>query len=361
MNTTIAVPEVQQFLAAVRARLADLDPDEQRDILDGLEADLSDLVEEQGPAALGDPDAYVRELRQAAGLAPTPGRSAGRTLQLGDRVTDLLDRSHVAADRFLAMLPADVGPLLSWLRPGWWVARAWAALQLVDLVLHAHQGWYSGELVPHLRGSGWIVLALAVIGSVQLGRGRMWPGDRRTPFARLVLVGLNVFATGVAALALQSVVDRAEHDDYARGFDSGYSEGYQSAMSGAAGPKKGLYADGTWVSQIYPYDAQGRPLVGVQLFNQIGQPINVVTQPEYSDEPADGSLEGRPRVYYPWTNGATPLLNVFPVPSRVQDSEELSPTAFAEKEPPAIGSFPLGSVPKVSLPGIKPGLLPTDR
>ena len=42
--------------------------------------------------------------------------------------------------------------------------------------------------------------------------------------------------------------------------------------------KAGLYLDGTWVSNIYPYDAKGRPLVGVQLFNQVGKPINVITQ-----------------------------------------------------------------------------------
>ena len=137
------------------------------------------------------------------------------------------------------------------------------------------------------------------------------------------------------------------------------------------GPKAGLYLDGTWVSNIYPYDATGRPLVGVQLFNQVGKPINVITQAEMPEEqcdqltgdcgyPADTPLDasGNPllRVYYPWTNGAAQLLNVFPIPSRLQQSDEPSATAFTEKVKPTIGAFPLASVPSVSLPGIRPGV-----
>ena len=58
MNDTIGLaPEVDAFVAAVRARFADLDADEREDLLDGLEADTADLVAERGPEALGDPDA----------------------------------------------------------------------------------------------------------------------------------------------------------------------------------------------------------------------------------------------------------------------------------------------------------------
>jgi len=63
MTSTTITPEVQDFLAAVRVELEDLDADEQREILDGLEADLTDLVAEHGRGALGDPVLYARELR----------------------------------------------------------------------------------------------------------------------------------------------------------------------------------------------------------------------------------------------------------------------------------------------------------
>jgi hypothetical protein len=141
---------------------------------------------------------------------------------------------------------------------------------------------------------------------------------------------------------------------FSRGFELGYQQGARDIRESDYGTDKaGLYVDGKWVSNIFPYDAQGRPLVGVQLFNQIGEPINVMTQPEYIDD-IDDPNEARPRVSYPWTNGAAQLLNVFPVPTRVQDGEDPSPTAFAEADPPAIGPFPLASVPEVSLPGIEP-------
>ena len=73
MNTTDAptvAPEVQEFLTAVRAQLADLEPEEQREILDGLEADLTDLIIETLALAI---DLYPRapgESVEALGLKP---------------------------------------------------------------------------------------------------------------------------------------------------------------------------------------------------------------------------------------------------------------------------------------------------
>jgi hypothetical protein len=69
----------------------------------------------------------------------------------------------------------------------------------------------------------------------------------------------------------------------------------------------------------------------------------------------------QPRVFYPWTNGAAQLFNVFPIPSRLQDGEQLSATAFAEAVRPTVGPFPLASVPKVSLPGITTSRLASEH
>jgi len=359
-DTPTVAPEVQEFLDAVRAQLADLDVDEQRDITEGLEADLTDLVAERGRGALGDPVAYARELRAAAGLEP---EMAGPTGRRGwwHRVDRALDACRARTDRVVQALPGDAAPLLHWLRPVWWIVRAWAALELVDLLFG--RGRYAGDLtvVPHLRGFGWALLLLAVVASVQLGRGAFWPGGSRGPGARLVLVLLNAFALVMIPLVLVQVVARdggAPDDRYGRGWNDGYRAGADEVR--ASVDKAGLYADGKWVSQIYPYDAQGRPLVGVQLFNQVGQPINVVTQPEYVDDIAHPN-EGKPLVYYPWTNGATQVLNVFPIPSRVQEGEQPSATAFAESTPPVVAPFPLAAVPSVSLPGIRTGVQRPDR
>ena len=60
--------DLSDFIKAVRAELSDLTDEEQRELLDGLEADLVELVADQGEGALGDPTEYAEELRLAAGL-----------------------------------------------------------------------------------------------------------------------------------------------------------------------------------------------------------------------------------------------------------------------------------------------------
>ena len=350
MNSTVVDVEVQGFLAAVRAQLADLDPDEQREILDGLEADLSDLVAERGGEALGDPVAYARELRAAAGLDPEMGRTRQR-VDLSAGVHSFLDDAHQLFDRSAAALPGDGAAVLASLQPAWWVLRAWLAVEVTAYFF----GSWALQVIPGENVPGTIAILAAVLLSVQLGRRRLWPGDRWRTAAglRVLLLGLNVFAL----LMVPAVSDALRHHDqrYGRSYDLGYQEGARTIRD--ANAKAGLSLQGRPVSNIYPYDAKGRPLVGVQLFDQDGHPLDVSGEPQYSDD-LDNPNEGRPRVYYPWTNGATQLLNVFPLASRIQDSKRPSATAFTEAEPPAITPFPMAQVPAASLPGIKTGRQP---
>jgi hypothetical protein len=373
MSTSVVTPEVQDFLAAVREQLADLDPDEQRDILDGLEADLTDLVAERGRGALGDPVVYARELRAAAGLEPEMARTRER-LATSARVHRLLDRGRRDWGRLVGALPGDASGFLGSLRPVWWVLRGWLAVEVGAQWL----GDWSLTIVPGGELPGALAVLAGILLSVQLGRGRLWPADgwRRIAMLRLVLVGLNCLAVAMIPVVLDGL-GHGRNDYYSRGFDTGYRMAVENGAEQASSTEKaGLYVDGKWVSQIYPYDAKGRPLAGVQLFNQIGQPINVVTQAEYPEEqcseqtgecalpagtPMDENGKPLPRVYYPWTNGTTQLLNVFPVPSRVQEGEQPSATAFTETVPPALAPFPLASVPAVSLPGIRPGVVVAER
>ena len=377
-------PEVRLFLARVRQELADLDGEEVLEITDGLEADLTELVSERGPSALGNPVEYAGELRAAAGLSPAARARAGRGVRAN--VTRVLDGVHAKWDALVDRSPRDLGPLLGWLRPLWWVVRAWLAVQLVYVGLFGGGSYPGGtELVPHLRGFGWLLLLGAVVGSVQLGRGRLWPGGRRGLAARLVLLGLNAFAVLVLPLTL-SWVGGSGYASYDRGFQDGLSEA-QLARSGSGAygidEQAGVYSGGRWVSNIYAYDASGKPLVGVQLFDQTGQPIDVVRGPECQDQwdaagdqPETGWIviapeevgetgscldwngtESQARVSYPWTNGAAQLDNVFPFPTRLQDTFARDANAFVSDTPPTIGEFPFASVPPVSLPGITPGVV----
>lgn len=365
MTTTDAeanvAPEVRLFLARVRRELADLDPEVLSDITDGLEADFTELVEERGPDALGDPVEYAKELRAAAGIPV--GAKAPRGF--AERVDGLLDAGHDRFDAAVAklgeLLRTDLGPVVAWLRPLWWIVRAWAATWLVSAVF----GWGMSSAAAVL------LLIVAVGVSMFIGAGRVWPGGGRGTLARAVLLGLNTFAVFVLFMTW---ANGGGGTDYDRGWNDGFNEagaGYGTPIDEQAG----IYSDGKWVSNIYPYDASGKPLTGVQLFDQEGKPIDVVTQPECTSTSAaplpavtgdeldmaeavcTDEMTGeplQPRIFYPWSNGAAQLYNVFPLPSRVQPDTALDPNAFADggEDAPSIQEPPLASVPKVSLPGI---------
>ncbi len=367
MTTTDAeanvAPEVRLFLARVRRELADLDPEVLSDITDGLEADFTELLEERGPDALGDPVEYAKELRAAAGIPA--GVKAPRGF--AERVDGLLDAGHDRFDAAVArlgeVLRTDLGPVVAWLRPLWWIVRAWAAVWLVAAVF----GWGMSSAPAVL------LLVVAVAVSMFLGAGRVWPGGERGTLARVVLLGLNAFA--VRVLFMTWANGGVGGTDYDRGWSDGFNEAGESGQGASFQEQAGIYSGGKWVSNIYPYDASGKPLTGVQLFDQDGKPIDVVTQPDCTSTTAaplpplavdeldmaevacTDEMTGeplQPRIFYPWSNGAAQLYNVFPLPSRVQTDTALDPNAFADagEDAPAIQEPPLATVPKASLPGI---------
>jgi hypothetical protein len=227
-----------------------------------------------------------------------------------------------------------------------------------------------------LGGFEWPALIVAVAISIQVGRGRLWPGTTGRLSARLVLLGLNALAVVVAPFIIGGALTGSDDAAFWRGYESGYSAGTeemsQESVSGID-DQAGVYSSGHWVSNIYPYDASGKPLVGVQLFDQVGNPISVVAAPECPDDvggwtvnpvaqdpncwdpEGDGeTVQGR--VPYPWSNGAAQLENVFPLPFRMQDDLNRTADAFSQPDRPAIGELPLASVPPVSLPGITPSV-----
>ena len=107
-RTAILAPaEVRAFVARVREHLGDLDAEEQQELTIGLEADLTDLVAERGPEALGDPVVYARELRTAAGHPPkvlTAGALVGSA-----KATSLFEAAYDEHARRLAGYYASIG------------------------------------------------------------------------------------------------------------------------------------------------------------------------------------------------------------------------------------------------------------
>ena len=108
MNTTeLPVrPDVSAFVARVRELLADLSEEDRLELTEGLEADLTDQVAEQGGGVLADPEAYARSSRAGARTSssggtsssrtrgwPPPGRSSRRCDRRGGRCADGRQRS----------------------------------------------------------------------------------------------------------------------------------------------------------------------------------------------------------------------------------------------------------------------------
>jgi len=288
-------PEVRSFVERVRGHLGDLDEETRDELAGGLEADIAELVADRGPDALPDPKAYADELRLAAGLPPRArhsllkrgGHGTGRTWS--ELVDGWLDS---AGARWRAFVGAGwrrpAWELLVVLRPAWWIFRAWLAVELFD-------GWFGRGWpltpVPSLRGPviGALVLALAALVSVQIGRGHWWPGSRSAGGAsrRLVLLGLNVFAIAVAPGILGSFPNAGAFT----GMDD----------DGAYYFRHGVFNNGSVVCNLQPYDAQGRPLQGVQLLDERGHPLEV-----------NCGRTGFGPATKPWLLGDVERWNVFP-------------------------------------------------
>lgn len=320
MNAATAVrPEVVAFVTRVRAHLADLSEEECEELVGGLEADLSEQAAD-GALVLPDPKQYAEELRAAAGLPvarrfPAPRFGPARTWWFA-----LTERS--AATR-------QVWALLEAMRPAWWVLRAWIAVTLLDQLAGE---WEYVTLWPTLGvpGLGAFLLVVAVVVSVLVGQGKLWPGSGpdRTTVARSVLLALNALAL-LAPLSFSG--------------DGSQVESYAAAVPYRDPAKQVLHNGKDVVRNIYAYDAAGQPLVGVQLFDQKGRPVEVA--------PESSMGTGKEReVTCPWVNGTTELFNVFPLPQRLQRQGTCLSVDPAKAGAAEFHQPPLASVPPATLP-----------
>ena len=253
MTTTID-PAVADYLRRVRAALADLPADTREELLEEEPAHLAEVLTESSDGLegrLGQPEAYAAELRAAAGLPPATGAVRAPAVAL-----DLLRRGRAVLARVDRAGGSLVGydrlaDLLRLLRPGWWVLRGYLAGLVI---LQGTGGDRMARLLPVdmglLDAVGWlVVVGVCVVGSVRLGR--------LTPrFERSGRWALGALAVLVLLLSFVTLAPRA------------YPYAGDGVMYIQQDPFNG-------VSDIYPYDKQMRPLDGVQLFDQNGNPVQV--------------------------------------------------------------------------------------
>jgi hypothetical protein len=332
-DTVVLRPEVADFIVAVRGRLTDLPVEEQQDLTEGLEADLAELVAERGTEALGDPAAYAAELRAAAGLSPVAGPNVTRQ-PVGLLVHGALDATRATWDRLVAGIPFDLAGFLTAVRPIWWVFRAWVAVELGLLV--TGNSYWGLSVVPDSSVVGALVTLVAMVLSVQLGRGRLWPGERWRASAgmRVLLLGLNGFALVATPYVFGSI-------------QLGYNRAVEQAYGPVASPgADGLNFQGNPVRNIYPYDAAGHPLVGIQLVDDSGRRLNLTNDP-YGEGTGWGDFK-----LIPWLNGRTELLSVFPLAEQKIDQSVEEPSGD-----PALQVPPFATLPPVTLSGVTPSTL----
>ena len=200
-SATVRDAAAQAYLAGVAAELADLPDEERADLLDETAALLDELVAEGGAPLtnrLGDPASYAAELRASAGLAPAAAR-AGRLGSIRARWRGLRSGPALVA----------VSGVLGSMRPLWWVLRAWVVVGLVAMFPGQTTPTWSGVLLVGPRVSdgdvGLLVLMLAIVGSVHLGRRDV----SRQLFVRRGVLALNVVAAAALLPVLGSFSDAA--------------------------------------------------------------------------------------------------------------------------------------------------------
>lgn len=264
MITTPVRDDIHAFAAAVRSHLDDLPADEVDDLLDGLEADLSDQALEAGDDfQLPDAATYAAELRAAAGLPERTASERPKPASISLRIA----RFRSAVDAQLRRNPAATWTLdlLASLRPLWWIVRAVVLYLLIAPFFWPGYAWMTGPLA-HLIGAvqfpGIVLMGVLLLVSVQWGRKR-WVSNR---FLRGIRTGVSIVAVLITPFTLAALVGSLQSTVW----------NASNNISAGSAYTPGLSVDGERVRNIYAFDAEGNPIPTVQLFDQDGDPLTTV-------------------------------------------------------------------------------------
>lgn len=328
MNSTLT-GAVASYLAQVRAELSDLPPGELADVLDDVTGHLTEVAAEfegepTGVALqerLGTPHEYAAELRTAAGYPPrtqpvTDQNPGNRALRWG-LIATLLGPFFVA----IAVFAGGQGASAFFGFIGFVILFGAAYLGVRALrdndpriVLDTPRGQRGERAIrdlieqipPNIRkelvtigqpvwwvlrgavgGGGFFLLfgagAVAVVGAIVGAVISVWVARRTQQDQRWLwfVVPLNV----VAAVAVPAFLSAAFLGAYSGVFDR--DNGYNNS-SNYNPPSGGLRWNGSEVTNIYPFDAQGKQ-VSVALYTQDGEAITLPLQDCATDNNNSGT------------------------------------------------------------------------
>ncbi|MEV0284376.1 hypothetical protein AB0H36_09695 [Kribbella sp. NPDC050820] len=377
MNSTLT-GAVAIYLAQVRAELSDLPPGELEDVLEDVSGHLTEVAAEfeHEPTTaglqerLGTPREYADELRTAAGYPP--------------RTQPVADRDAARKALRWGLIAATVGPffvaigIFAWsheetlffgvLGFGVLFAAAYLGVRALRghdprIVLETPRGAQGAEAVrglvdqipPNVRrelvtigqpvwwvargatgGGGFFALfgagAVTVVGALAGAAVSIWIGRKTQEDARWLwyVVPLNVVATVAVPAFLAAAY---------MGASFGFLNGYDDYSGRSASYQDGLVLNGTPVTNIYPFDAQGKQ-VPVRLYDQDGSPISL-----------------RKQDCATYFDNADATSNSFPLPVMIDDGAGMEPrtckdsdkASFSPPPAPATTTTPSASTtPSVS-------------
>ena len=257
MTTTAGLPaDLQPYLDAVRAVLADVSAEEREDLLTEVEASLLETAAESDEpihARLGPPDAFAAELRASAGLAAAPPGPAPR------RGTLARARALAAASPPTSASAAPTARCASWRRSGGPPGPTWSS--------PSPPAWRE----PREPGPPHAAAPRQQLGHRRrAGRGprrldRAWPP--RPPPADVVA----------------AVPDRGQRAAGARRHPGAQHLADPTPLrlepvyvAAPPSPAEGITHDGYAITNVYPYRRDGTPLFDVLLYDQNGVPIDVL-------------------------------------------------------------------------------------
>lgn len=296
MTSTEQLPtEVEAFLSEVRHELDDLPPRVVDDLVDGLDADLSETLADSETSlsqTAGSPQSYAAELRAAAGLPlrTEPSMPTGRPT-LSHQVRGSLTGLRAS----LAGLPEvpTIRPLWQLalqLRPTWWLVRAYVAVALLLLISTPDPLSSFPLLSAGSGGPGIWPAALLLVGACA---GSVWLGRRTLHGAAR---GLTVVGNVFAALAGLAVLWAGSHSNVAHDVPA------DTAFAVSSG-----YGQLPPMTNIYAFTTDGALLRNVLLYDQDGQPIG-------PDGLASSDIDGRQVVNDLLRDAAgEEVLNLFPL------------------------------------------------